>query len=184
MLDALEHSNLFVVPLDDQRRWYRYHHLFADVLLAHLMETQRQQIPILHQRASEWYEQNGSPSKAIHHALAADDYERVAHLAELTWQTMDESFQTATWRDWIKHLPDDMIQNRPVLCTQYANVLSMDGELEASEAWLRYAERWLDQAGGTSARSKAVADKMVVVDEDQFRTLPSRIALTRGKDHL
>ena len=82
-LEALERSNLFIVPLDDKRQWYRYHHLFADVLQARSMEEQPHQAPILHRRASEWYEKNGSPADAVHHALASEDFERVAVLAEL-----------------------------------------------------------------------------------------------------
>src|SRR3712207_627433 len=83
VLEALERGNLFVVPLDDRRRWYRYHHLFAEVLLAHLMAEQPDQVPTLHRRASEWYEQNGSADDAIRHALAAGDFERAADLVEL-----------------------------------------------------------------------------------------------------
>ena len=85
MLETLERGNLFVVPLDDQRQWYRYHHLFADVLQAHLLEEQPDQVSTLHRRASEWYEQNGLPSDAIRHALAAEDFERAADLIELAW---------------------------------------------------------------------------------------------------
>ena len=104
-LEALERGNLFVVPLDDKRQWYRYHHLFADVLQAHSMEEQPNQAPTLHQRASYWYERNGLPSDAVRHALAANDYERVAVLAERAWQGMENSFQTATWLGWAKALP-------------------------------------------------------------------------------
>ena len=92
MLEALERGNLFVVPLDDKRQWYRYHHLFADVLQAHLMEEQPDQVPTLHRRASEWYEQNGLPADAIRHALAAEDFERAADLVELAWPAMDWEF--------------------------------------------------------------------------------------------
>src|SRR5207244_6755686 len=74
-LEALERGNFFVVPLDDQRHWYRYHHLFADVLSAHLLEEQPNQVATLHRRASAWYEQNDLPSDAISHALAAQDFE-------------------------------------------------------------------------------------------------------------
>ena len=83
MLEALERGNLFVVPLDDRRRWYRYHHLFADVLRAHLLDEQPDHVPELHRRASAWYEQNGERSEAIRHALAAEDFERAADLVEL-----------------------------------------------------------------------------------------------------
>ena len=73
MLEALERGNLFVIPLDDQRQWYRYHHLFADVLQTHLIEAQPDRVATLHLRASAWYERNGLRSDAIRHALAAKD---------------------------------------------------------------------------------------------------------------
>src|SRR5262249_50583484 len=74
LLEALERGNLFVVPLDDQRHWFRYHHLFADVLTAHMLQEQPAQVPILHHRASVWYADNGLPAAAIRHALAAKDF--------------------------------------------------------------------------------------------------------------
>jgi LuxR family maltose regulon positive regulatory protein len=178
-LEALERGNLFVVPLDDKRQWYRYHHLFADVLQAHLMEEQPNQVPTLHQRASYWHERNGSPSNAVRHALAANDYEQVAVLAERAWQGMDDSFQTATWLGWAKALPSELIQSRPVLSTQYAEALWMAGELEASEARLQDAERWLDQTAELGARPIGIVDGVTVVDEEQFQTLPAKIAFTR-----
>ena len=76
MLEALDRGNLFLVPLDDRRQWYRYHQLFADVLRAHLLDEQPDRVPELHRRASEWYEQNGERSEAIRHALAGEDFER------------------------------------------------------------------------------------------------------------
>jgi LuxR family maltose regulon positive regulatory protein len=77
-LAALERANLFLVPLDDRRRWYRYHQLFADVLQAHLLDEQADEVPDLHRRASAWFAQNGEPSEAIRHAVAAKDFERAA----------------------------------------------------------------------------------------------------------
>ena len=70
MLEALDRGNLFLVPLDDRRRWYRYHHLFADVLQARLLDEQPDRVRELHRRASDWYEQNGDRAEAIDHALA------------------------------------------------------------------------------------------------------------------
>jgi LuxR family maltose regulon positive regulatory protein len=81
-LTVLERGNFFVVPLDDRRQWYRYHHLFADVLSAHLKAEQPDQVSTLHRRASVWFEQHGAATEAIRHALAADDYERTADLIE------------------------------------------------------------------------------------------------------
>jgi LuxR family maltose regulon positive regulatory protein len=180
MLEAVEGGNLFVVPLDDERRWYRYHHLFADVLQARLMREQPDHAPALHQRASEWYEHNGLPAQAIRHALAAEDFERAADLVEVTWRAMDRSFQSATWLGWAKALPDELVRARPVLSVGYAWALLDSGELEAGEARLRDAERWLDTSADTSERPEAPSTEMVVVDEEQFRSLPASITTARA----
>jgi LuxR family maltose regulon positive regulatory protein len=127
------------------------------------MEAQPEQISGLHQRASVWYEQNGLPPDAIRHALAAEDFERAAGLIELAWSTMDISYQSSTWLGWVKALPDVLIRVRPVLSVGYAWALLDGGELEASEARLHDAECWLDTP----------TDKMVVVDREQFRSLPA-----------
>src|ERR687898_2286503 len=95
-LETLERGNFFVVPLDDKRHWYRYHHLFAEVLFAHLMQERPDQVPTLHRRASEWYEQNGSAADAIRHALAAEDFERAAGLIELAVPAVGRRRQEGT----------------------------------------------------------------------------------------
>ena len=170
MLEALERGNLFVVPLDDQRQWYRYHHLFADVLQAHLIETQPEHVSNLHQRASAWYELNGFPPDAIRHVLAAGDFERAAGLIELVWSAMDLSYQSSTWLGWVKTLPDVLIRTRPVLCVGYAWALLDSGELEASKARLHDAEWCLE----------TMTDKMIVTDIEQFHKLPASIATARA----
>ena len=101
MLESLDRANLFVVPLDDRRRWYRYHHLFADVLHAHLTDEHPDRVAALHRRASRWYEQNGEPSQAIRHALAAGDVERAAGLVELAIPELRRTRQEATIRGWL-----------------------------------------------------------------------------------
>ena len=180
MLEALERGNLFVVPLDDKRQWYRYHHLFADVLQARSMKEQLHQIPTLHRRASKWYEHNGSLPDAIRHALAAEDFERTAGLLEMAWPAMDWSFQSTTWLGWVKALPDELVLARPVLSVGYAWALLNDGELEAGRARLRDAERWLAPSADMGKRPGAPAAEMVVVDEEQFRSLPATIASARA----
>ena len=182
-LEYLERANLFIVPLDNERHWYRYHRLFADLLrqrLALSMGDERGGAAELHNRASLWYEENGYEAEAFHHAVAADDFERAAGLAEMAWQAMDNSFQSAAWLGWVKKLPDKLIRARPVLCTQVAQALMDTGELEASESRLRDAERWLDTTGDMSAPPEGSAGGMVVVDKDLFRTLPAWIAVTRA----
>src|SRR5271169_802848 len=106
MLEALDRGNLFLVPLDDRRRWYRYHHLFADVLHARLLDERPGQVPDLHRRASAWFEQNGERPVAIGHALAAGDFGRAADLVELAIPVMSKTRQEATVRSWLEMIPD------------------------------------------------------------------------------
>jgi LuxR family maltose regulon positive regulatory protein len=170
-LEYLERANLFIVPLDNERHWYRYHHLFADLLRQRLGQSlSPAQIAEFHLRASLWYEKNGDEAEAFQHAFAAGDFGRAAGLAELAWQGMDDTFQTAAWLGWVKKLPEDVIRNRPVLSTQMARAFMDAGEPENSEACLQDAERCLN---GSS-------DEMVVVDEAQLEALPGVIAMTRA----
>ena len=158
-------------PLDNERRWYRYHHLFGDLLRQRLGQSLTpEEIAKYHIRASEWYEQNGDESEAFHHAITARDFDRAARLTEMAWEGMDESFQSTAWLGWVKQLPEELIRTRPVLCTQIAWAFMDTSEVDASESRLRDAERWLD---GSS-------EGMVVVDEAQFQTLPARIAIARA----
>src|SRR4028119_406693 len=133
MLEALERGNLFVFPLDDERQWYRYHHLFADVLQARLMQEQPGHAPPLHQRASGWYERNGSPTDAIRHALAAEDFERAAGLVELAVLEMLGSSQETLYR-WLMALPDEVVRARPVLSVYYAFAPPGRGGFHAADA--------------------------------------------------
>ena len=170
MLGVLERGNLFIVPLDDQRRWYRYHHLFADVLRARLREAQPGQVPILHRRASEWYELNSLTPDAISHALAADDFVRAAGLIELAGPAMEGSPQTATWLGWVRALPDEMVRARPVLSVWYAFALLGRAEMEVAESRLKDAEQWLAHPSA----------EMVVADPRQFQSLLGTIATARA----
>jgi LuxR family transcriptional regulator, maltose regulon positive regulatory protein len=175
-LEALQRGNFFVIPLDDKRNWYRYHHLFAEVLYMHLMAEQPDQVSTLHRRASEWYEHNGSAADAIRHALAAEDFARAADLIELVMPTMNRSRQFATLLGWLKAIPDGLVRVRPVLSVGYASVSMSSGELGGVEPRLRDAERWLDTTADTAG--------MVVVDEEEFRRLPGMIALIRAGQAL
>jgi LuxR family transcriptional regulator, maltose regulon positive regulatory protein len=170
ILETLERGNLFIVPLDDQRQWYRYHHIFAEVLQARALEEHPCQIPLLHNRASVWYEQNNLPAEAIRHALAARDFERAAGLIEKTYPAMDASFQSAAWLGWVRKLPDEIVRARPVLSVDYAWALRDSGEFEASMPWLEEAEQ----------RLAGPAEAIVVADEAQLRTLPVMVALARS----
>ena len=142
-LEFLERGNFFVVPLDDQRQWYRYHHLFADVLRAHLQAEQSEQVATLHQRASAWYQRHGSLADAIRHALAGSDFSRAAELVERALLDIRRNRLVATLLGWLKALPDEEVRRRPVLSVAFATALLTSGELDRVEELLQDAERWL-----------------------------------------
>jgi LuxR family transcriptional regulator, maltose regulon positive regulatory protein len=140
-LERLEQANLFVIPLDDQRRWYRYHHLFADVLRQRLHQEQPDLILELHRKASGWFEEEGLVPEAIHHALAAQDWERAIRLIESSGMAVVLSQQVRTMLGWIDGLPEELVRERPVLCTIHALALVFLNRLDDAEARLRDAER-------------------------------------------
>jgi LuxR family maltose regulon positive regulatory protein len=136
----LEHANLFVVPLDSRRHWYRYHHLFADFLRARLHQIWPDQVPELHIRASEWYEQNRLIAAAIDHALSAEHFERAAHLIERAAEPTMMRSEVATFVSWVEALPDDVARARPLLCVYHAWALVLSGHpLDAAESRLQDA---------------------------------------------
>ncbi len=161
-LEMLERANLFLVPLDNERRWYRYHHLFGELLRQRL--GQHPEVSSCHLRASGWYEANDDPAEAFTHALAAFDYERAARLAEAAWEGMDRTFQTAAWLGWVKKLPDPEVRRRPRLCMQIGWAFSDIGELDSSETHLQNAEHALAETR----------------DPDESKSLPATIALIRA----
>lgn len=169
-LEALDRGNLFMVPLDDRRQWYRYHHLFGDVLRAQLSEAGPRDIVDLHRRASEWYEQNDEPTEAIRHALAGDDFERAARLIEVAIPATRRDRQDAVVRQWLEALPDELVRARPVLSNAYAGALLVRGEPDGVEGRLQDAERWLGPTAGDP----------VIVDDEAFRDLPGSIAIHRA----
>lgn len=180
VLNILERSNLFLIPLDDQRQWYRYHHLFADVLQTYLREEYADRLSTLHLQASVWFEQHELPADAIQHALAARDFERAANLIERFWLVMDISYQYSTWLGWAKALPRELVRAHPVLSVGFAWALMGIGELEASEAYLQDAERWLEPTEmQTLTACPERNQSMIVVDESEFRSLPASIAAAR-----
>jgi LuxR family maltose regulon positive regulatory protein len=168
-LESLERANFFLVPLDDRRDWYRYHHLFADVLRIHLVAEQPEQVPILHRRASEWYAQNGATIDAIRHALAGKDFQRAADWIERAVPEMQRSRQEATLLGWFQALPDELFQNRPMLSIHYAGTLLQNGQLDGVESRLRDVERGLDMPADLRERPS-------FMDDQDSKRLPALIA--------
>lgn len=160
MLDYLERANLFIVPLDNRRQWYRYHQLFAELLRYRLQETQPDQVPALHRRASEWYRRNGFEAEAVKHALATADFEQAAHLIEQIAQTLLAEGGLITVQSWLKALPDEIIRARPRLGLYHAWALLWTAQLEAAATWLQDVEAELgddasDPLGGEIAALRA-----------------------------
>jgi LuxR family maltose regulon positive regulatory protein len=175
-LEQLQRGNLFLIPLDDKREWYRYHHLFADVLRMHLTTEQPEQVSTLHRRASEWCEKNNLTTEAIYHALVGADFERAAGLIELTAPAMRMNRQEAMLLSWMKSLPEEIFQYRPMLSIEYVGALLSNGKIEGVEVLLQNAERWLD----AMTEEHDQASEMVIVREDGFVQLPGAIAMYRA----
>jgi LuxR family maltose regulon positive regulatory protein len=144
ILEHLEQANLFIMPLDSSRRWYRYHHLFAELLRTRLLKKHPKRIPDLHRRASAWYERNDLITDALHHALTAADYEQAAHLTAANALPMLMRGEVATVQSWLDALPERILRGHPRLCIDQAWVLHLNNRPEAIEPLLHDAERALE----------------------------------------
>jgi LuxR family maltose regulon positive regulatory protein len=144
ILEYLDHANLFVVPLDEDRRWYRYHHLFSDVLRQRLGQAQSDLLPELHRRASAWLERHGLASEAVRHALEAREFERASALIEDIGLSVMLPGEVHTLLGWLAALPDDLVRSRPALCVVHAAALMFADQADAAEARLGDAERGID----------------------------------------
>jgi len=160
-LEYLERSNLFLVPLDDRRIWYRYHHLFADLLRARMAHSPYGQYQkLLHARACAWYESNGFPEDAIHHALAAENYLDAARLIEAAAENAWLNGQYASLLAWIKTLPEDIVHSHPWLCIWNAWVYTQMGVPEHINQWVEAAEHSL---GNESQDSRSLLNEIAAL---------------------
>ncbi|MBX3062516.1 MAG: hypothetical protein KF726_06045 [Anaerolineae bacterium] len=130
VLEQLEAMNLFTTPLDHQRRWYRYHQLFADFLMDRLRKTEPQRIPELHKRAADWYQQQGLLAEAIDQFLKADAYEEAADIIEQYVGVTQISGIDVSALRWLDALPQTLVESRPTLCLLYAGLLIMAGRTD------------------------------------------------------
>jgi LuxR family maltose regulon positive regulatory protein len=154
-LEYLEHANLFIVPLDDERRWYRYHHLFADLLRQRLYqsaassrEDEGRGVAEYHIRASQWYEDNGLELEAFHHAVAANDVERAARLVEGKGMPLHFRGAVVPVLHWLASLPATVLDAWPSLWTTYASVILVSGQQTGVEEKLQAAEAALQKGAG------------------------------------
>jgi len=144
LLEQLERANLFIVPLDEERRWYRYHHLFADVLRERLHRLHRERITELHHRAAAWYEQHGMLPDAIEHAFAVEAQEDAARLIEQAAGPMLAGGEWITLLQWLQRLFHDVVRARPQLALYYAWAAVLSGELDLVEERLYDVEQALN----------------------------------------
>jgi LuxR family maltose regulon positive regulatory protein len=136
----LEQSNLFLQSLDNERYWYRYHHLFADLLRVKLRHTHSAQMAVLHCRASQWFEKNMMIAEAVSHARAGNDFEQVMHLVKGNAFSMLDSGELATLIGWLDSIPQDLINKQPWMCIFYAWALAFTDQLNRAEEYLLKAE--------------------------------------------
>lgn len=180
-LEYLEHANLFIVPLDKERHWYRYHHLFADLLRQRLQQRLREQQPLapifasaankaqtrvneLHTRASEWFENNDLDIEAFQHAAAANDIERAEHLIEGKGIPLHLRGAVSVVLNWLESLPRSALDARPLLWWRYASLLLVSGQTTGVEEKLQAAEAALQGSE----------------PDEKTRNLIGRIAAARG----
>jgi LuxR family maltose regulon positive regulatory protein len=168
-IEALDRGNLFVVALDSQRRWYRYHHLFASVLQAHLEAQAPDELPILHRRASDWFEAHEDRPSAVEHAFRAGDLERAAELVELAMPVLRQFRRESVIRSWVEAIPRDMVAERPVLAVSYAGAILSANRVDRVDELLTVAES-----------SLASGAPVIVADRDELARLPVMIELYRA----
>ena len=140
MLETIERANLFLVSLDDVRGWWRYHHLFADLLRMRLQQEQPERVPVLHRGAASWCEQHGLADDAIHHAIAAGEVVWAARLIEGHFDELFLPGERATIQRWLSMLPDELVRSRPRLCLAETHMALVGGDLEEGERTLASAE--------------------------------------------
>ena len=180
MLETLERENLFVVPLDDERRWYRYHHLFADALRARLAARHPDRVGELHAAASRWLADNGLLGDAVRHAIAGGDHEHAADLVELTLADMRRRRQDRAFRDWLVALPDEVVRRRPLLATYMGWSRLSEGDFDGVQAWLDAAEAGLDTTPPLTIPTAGSLAEAARDREEELRSLPAMIAVYRA----
>lgn len=144
-LQDLLTRNVFLMPLDAERRWFRYHHLFADLLRARLLQSQRPLVPALHRQASAWFAAQGLINEAMSHAVAANDVTTAATLVNEHWMTLLHRGESSTILRWLAALPPESFDHDPALHNAYAWALFLKGEVAAVEPRLQQAEQVLQR---------------------------------------
>ncbi|HEY3006613.1 MAG TPA: LuxR C-terminal-related transcriptional regulator [Micromonosporaceae bacterium] len=180
-LEALERANLFVVALDDQRRWWRYHQLFADALGARLTAQDPGRVRLLHQRAARWYAENGRVDDAVPHALAGADGDQIAELVELALPDLRKRREDRTLRRWLQAVPEDVARRRPLLATGLAWTRLSEGNLEGVDTWLDAADSALgSETSLVAVRETPALREAVSRRSAEIAGVPATVAVYRA----
>ncbi len=188
ILSDLEHHNLFLVPLDHQREWYRYHHLFGEWLRHELRRREPDGIQVLHSRAADWLEEQGSLEAAISHALAAGDEERAAEIMDRYLADGAAVNWTAVFR-WLGRLPIEIKERHPLVAIAQVRLAFTKGDLLGGRQWLPRARRALAetapeirQQAEVTVRLFTALSELVTGDMDRARRLFTEIADEERED--
>jgi LuxR family transcriptional regulator, maltose regulon positive regulatory protein len=180
LLEDLERANLFLIPLDAQRRWYRFHHLFSDLLRAELQRADGGSVPELHRRAADWFEQHGLLDETIRHASASGDSARAARLVE---EHLGETLQRAESMlldQWLSWLPEEVVRSRPRLCVAQAMLEWHRYRLDEVERLLQQAERALEVRPDVREPEVPTEGGMVADARAAIALLRAQVAGVRG----
>ncbi len=177
-LELLEHANLFIIPLDEERRWYRYHHLFSDLLLQRLRQTQSGQIPALYLEASDWCQLNHFNDEAINYALRGGHFERAARLiepiAEKTWVQGEDT----KLRRWLDGLPEEIVFSKPQLCVFHSWSLCITGQMDAADKTMQILENIIDSSKKQFLETELQKEKTILIAE--WEKIRGRAAVVRA----
>ena len=180
VLEGLERANLFVVPLDDRRQWWRYHHLFAEALRARLGAAHPERVRSLHGAASRWHAEAGHLDDALVHARAGGDTERTADLVELALPELIRQRHDDALREAVRGIPEDVARRRALLATAWGWSRLADGDLAGVEAWLDVADQALATTPDVSGDLRAALPLEARARDRELRRLPAMIAVYRA----
>ncbi len=180
VLEGLERANVFVVPLDDQRQWWRYHHLFAEALRARLRARHPDRVTSLHRAASRWYAEAGSLDDAIVHAAAGGDGERTADLFELALPELRRGRRDDALREHVRAIPQDVIRRRALPATAMAWSRLAEGDLSGVEGWLDVAEEAVPTSPDLPRELRSALPAAAAARDEELRQVPAMIAVYRA----
>lgn len=175
MIDRLVKTNCFIISTDSSHKWFRYHHLFRDLLRHRLEQQSKSALESLHVQAGLWFKTNGFGHEAIHHFTKGNAYTEAAALIECKWVEMDLQLQSASWLDMVKKLPTSIIERSPVITMGYGWALLDMGDVEGCMEWFDKARRLYDLC-----QTEVRPDDVTINDKIQFALLPVTIASAYG----